>query len=64
MNTDFSVSVFFLRKNCPYAWQGQYQDKDHIRSVVFELIADDSLYIWHVFPGCAGGNNDLNVLDR
>jgi hypothetical protein len=29
-------------KNCPVAWQGQFQDKDKNRSVVLEVIADQS----------------------
>jgi hypothetical protein len=51
-------------KNCPVAWQGQFQDKDGNRSIILEAIADQSLWIWHAFFGLPGGNNDLNVLDR
>jgi hypothetical protein len=51
-------------KNCPVAWQGQYQDKDGVRSIILEAIADQSLWIWHAFFGLPGGNNDINVLDR
>jgi hypothetical protein len=29
-----------------------------------EAIADQSLWIWHVFFGLPSGNNDINVLDR
>lgn len=51
-------------KNCPVAWQGQYTDKDKNKSIILEAIADQELWIWHAFFGLAGGNNDLNVLDR
>jgi hypothetical protein len=51
-------------KNCPVAWQGQFQDKDKNRSVILEAIADQSLWFWHAFFGLPGGNNDINVLDR
>jgi hypothetical protein len=51
-------------KNCPVAWQGQFQDKDGDRSLILEAIADQSLWIWHAFSGLPGGNNDINVLDR
>jgi len=52
-------------KNCPVAWQGQFQDKDKKkRSIVLEAIADQSLWIWHAFFGLPGGNNNINVLDR
>jgi hypothetical protein len=51
-------------KNCPVAWQGQFQDKDGFRSIILEAVADQSLWIWHAFFGMPGGNNDINVLDR
>jgi hypothetical protein len=51
-------------KNCPVAWQGQFQDKDKNRSIILEAVADQSLWIWHAFFGLPGGNNDINVLDR
>ena len=51
-------------KNCPVAWQGQFQDKDANRSVISEAVADQSTWFWHAFFGLSGGNNDINVLDR
>jgi hypothetical protein len=51
-------------KNYPVAWQGQFQDKDGVRSIILEAIADQSLWIWHAFFGLPGSNNDINVLDR
>ena len=29
-----------------------------------EVVVDQNLYIWHIFFGLPGSNNDLNVLDR
>ena len=51
-------------KNCPVAWQGQFQDKDANHSVILEAVADQSTWFWHAFFGLPGGNNDINVLDR
>ena len=50
-------------KNYLVAWQGQFQDKDGVHSIILEAIVDQSLWIWHVFSGFPGGNNDINVLD-
>ena len=46
------------------AWQGQFQDKDGVRSIILEAIADQSMQIWHAFFGLPSGNNGINVLDR
>lgn len=51
-------------KNCPVAWQGQYQDKDGNRSIVMEAIATQNLWIWHAYIGIPGSNNDINIIDR
>jgi hypothetical protein len=56
--------IHWVWKNCPVAWQGQFQDKDGFRSVILEAVADQSLWIWHAFFGMPGWNNDVNVLDR
>jgi hypothetical protein len=50
-------------KNCPMAWAGQFQDKDKECSIVLEVVAEKSLWIWHAFFGMQGSNNDVNVLD-
>jgi hypothetical protein len=55
--------MHWLWKNCPVAWQGQFQDKDGFWSVILEAVADQSLWIWHAFFGMPGGNNNVNVLD-
>ena len=49
-------------KNCPMPWQGQFQDRNGHRSVISEAIAGSDMYFWHVFVGCPGSLNDLNVL--
>ena len=46
------------------AWQGQFQDKDKNMSIILEVVADHSLWIWHAFFGLPGCNNDINVLDN
>jgi hypothetical protein len=51
-------------KNCVVALQNQFQDKDGRKSIILEAIVDQSLWIWHVFFGLYGGNNDINVLNR
>jgi hypothetical protein len=56
--------MHYVWKNCPVAWQGQFQDKDKNRSIILEAIADQSSWIWHAFFGLPGSNNDINVLDR
>ena len=49
-------------KNCPYPWQGQYQDRDGNRSVIAEAIVGSDIYFWHVFLGVPVSQNDLHVL--
>ena len=46
------------------AWQGNFGDRDGIKSIILEAVADQSLHIWHIYFGLHGSNNDLNVLDR
>ena len=56
--------MHWICKNCPVVCQGQFHDKDKNRSIILEVIADQSLWIWHAFFGLPGGNNNINVLDR
>ena len=56
--------MYWTWKNCPVVWQGQFQDKDGFWSVIFEAIANHSLWIWHAFFGLPDGNNNVNVLDH
>jgi hypothetical protein len=49
-------------KNCPVAWQGQYQSgKEGYPSLVLEAMADYNLFFWHASFGWAGTLNDLNI---
>lgn len=34
------------------------------QSIIFEVVCDHNLYVWHTFFGLHSGNNDINVLDR
>ena len=51
-------------KNCPIAWQGYFQNKDHKHSVIMEAVCNHDMYLIHVFVGVPGSNNDLNVLAK
>jgi hypothetical protein len=55
--------MYWSWKNCPVAWQGQFQDKNKIRSIILDIIVDQSLWTWHTFFGLSKGNNDVIVLD-
>ena len=50
-------------KNCPTAYHGQYKGKEGVAAVTLECIADDQLWIWHLFFGMPGSANDINVLE-
>ena len=39
-------------KNCMVAWQRDFGDRDGKKSIILEAIANQSLYIWHIFLGC------------
>ncbi|GJV25233.1 ALP1-like protein isoform X1 [Tanacetum coccineum] len=49
---------------CPYAFKGQYVRRDHGLNpfILLEVVASQDLWIWHVFFGVVGSNNDINVL--
>ena len=49
-------------RNCPKAFAGMYQNRHGKRSVVMETVCDEDLWIWHLFVGCPGSHNDLNVM--
>ncbi|GKC27450.1 transcription elongation factor SPT6 [Tanacetum coccineum] len=51
--------------NCPKAWHGQFErgDKKYL-TIMLEAVASYDLWIWHVFFGVAGANNDLTVLNH
>ncbi|XP_076912276.1 uncharacterized protein LOC143570529 [Bidens hawaiensis] len=49
---------------CPVAWQGQYHRGDHDGpTVILEAAASFDLWIWHVFFGKPGANNDVAVIN-
>lgn len=49
---------------CPVVFQGMYQKggRGRQRTIVLETVCDENLWIWHIFDGSSGGNNDVNVL--
>ncbi len=51
-------------KNCPKAWAGQFKGKEKGPTIIAEAVATYDLWIWHLFFGTPGSNNDINVLDR
>jgi hypothetical protein len=50
-------------KNCPVAWQGQYQGKEKYPTLVLEAMCDYNLYFWHHEFGMAGTLNDISIWD-
>ncbi|CAL8133348.1 unnamed protein product [Prunus armeniaca] len=51
-------------KNCPTAWQGDYDNKKGQKSIILEAVAGFDTWVWHAFFGVAGSQNDLNVLSQ
>jgi hypothetical protein len=57
INDARDFSGMFASINCMHyqwnffliAWQGQFQNKDRHKSISFEAIVDQSLWIWHAF---------------
>ena len=47
---------------CPRGRVGTYQGRDGQRSIVIEAICDEDTWIYHIFSGCPGSLNDINVL--
>jgi hypothetical protein len=50
-------------KNCPVAWQGQYQGKEKYPTIVLEAMCDYNLYFWHHEFGAAGTLNAISIWD-
>jgi len=48
--------------NCPKAFADMYQNWHGKYSVVKGTGCDENLWIWHLFVGCPGSQNDLNVM--
>jgi hypothetical protein len=55
--------MHFYWKNCPVAWQGQYQGKEKYPTIVLEVMCDYILYFWHHEVGAAGTLNDISIWD-
>jgi hypothetical protein len=52
-------------ERCPNAWKGQFIRGDQkVPTLILEAVASHDLWIWHVFFGVAGSNNDINVLKK
>lgn len=56
--------MHYVWKTCPVAWQRDFGDKAGNISIILGAVADRDLYIWYVFFGLSGSNDDLNVFDR
>ncbi|XP_049381402.1 uncharacterized protein LOC125845966 [Solanum stenotomum] len=50
-------------KNCPTAWVGQYTGRSGSPTIILEAVTDYDLWIWHVYFGLPGTNNDIYVLE-
>ncbi|XP_021801114.1 uncharacterized protein LOC110745343 [Prunus avium] len=51
-------------KNCPTAWQGDYENWKGQKSIILEAVAGFDTWVWHAFFGVTGLQNDLNVLGQ
>jgi hypothetical protein len=52
------------RKNCPVAWQGAFQGKEKVPTIVLEAVSDYNLWIWHAAFGFAGSMNDIDIWEQ
>ena len=50
-------------KFVPPQWATQHGNKSDDKSIILEVVVDQSLWIWHAYFGMLGSNNDLNILD-
>ncbi|XP_051206266.1 protein ALP1-like [Lolium perenne] len=52
-------------RNCPVAHAGQFTRGDIKHpTIILEAVTSYDRWIWHVFFGVAGSNNDINVLNQ
>lgn len=51
-------------ENCPLYEKGQYRNRKEskLAMIVAEGWCDHKIFVWNLFVGRAGTNNDLNVL--
>lgn len=50
-------------RNCPKGFHGQFKGKKKSHTVTLKAICDQSLWIWHEFPGMPGCLNNINVVE-
>lgn len=43
--------IHYRCKNCLVEWQEQFQNKDGKKSIIMEVIVDQSFWIWLAFSG-------------
>ena len=48
-------------KNCPVAWQGQYQGKEGCPTIVMEAFCDYNRWFWHAAFNFPELLNDINI---
>lgn len=51
-------------KNCPTAWQGDYENRKGKKSIILEVVVLFDTCVWLAFLGVTGSQNYLNVLDQ
>ncbi|CAL2245529.1 unnamed protein product [Prunus armeniaca] len=51
-------------KNCPTAWQGDYENMKWQKSIILEVVVGFDTWVLHPFFGVAGSRNNLNVLGQ
>ena len=50
-------------KNCPTTWTGQYSECSGSPTIIFKVVVDYDLWIWHAYFGLPSLSNDINVLE-
>ncbi|XP_062118360.1 uncharacterized protein LOC133831976 [Humulus lupulus] len=50
-------------KNCPTTWARQYASRSGHLTIIFEVVDDYGIWIWHANFGLPSSNNDINVLE-
>lgn len=50
--------------NCPTEHAGMYKGRHKHPNIVLETVCDEDMWVWHMFAGSPGSNNDVNVLSH
>ncbi|XP_073136949.1 uncharacterized protein [Henckelia pumila] len=58
------VCMHWKWKNCPTAWVGQYTGRSESPKIIFEVVADYDMWIYHAYFGFPDSDNDINVLSK